>query len=193
MAAKSKTPAKGKADPKALSLIDDGRTKEQRVAELAVQPSLGIASVTQAFAKGSFGEVDLMATLEATEKLAKDVCGGNLAVAETMLIGQASALNMVFTNLSQRAALNAGEYPQAFERYMRLALKAQAQCRASLEALAAIKNPPVVYARQANIANGPQQVNNAAHPPPARACGNETANVPNGLLERSGDGQRLDG
>jgi hypothetical protein len=43
---------------------------------------------------------------------------------------------------------------------MRIALRAQAQCRATLETLAMIKNPPVVYARQANIANGPQHVKN---------------------------------
>ena len=49
---------------------------------------------------------------------------------------------------------------QAAETYVRLALKAQAQCRATLETLATIKNPPVVYARQANIAAGRQQVNN---------------------------------
>jgi len=47
-------------------------------------------------------------------------------------------------------------------------LKAQSQCRATLEALAAIKNPPIVYARQANIAAGPQQVNNGV-PGPVRA------------------------
>jgi hypothetical protein len=45
---------------------------------------------------------------------------------------------------------------------MRYGLRAQAQCRATLETLAAIKNPPTVFARQANIANGPQQVNNTA-------------------------------
>jgi hypothetical protein len=43
---------------------------------------------------------------------------------------------------------------------MRLALKAQSQSRATVETLAAIKNPPVVYARQANFAAGHQQVNN---------------------------------
>jgi hypothetical protein len=43
---------------------------------------------------------------------------------------------------------------------MRVALKAQAQCRATLETLAAIKNPPLVYAKQANVTTGPQQINN---------------------------------
>ena len=79
------------------------------------------------------------------------------------------------------AALNMGEYPQAFERYMQLALKAQSQCRATLETLAAIKNPPIVYARQANIANGPQQVNNRALPDNPPRTG-KTENQQNELL-----------
>ena len=45
------------------------------------------------------------------------------------------------------------------EGFMRLALQAQSQCRATLETLVAIKDPPVVCARQANITTGPQQVN----------------------------------
>ena len=44
--------------------------------------------------------------------------------------------------------------------YLRVALKAQAQCRATLETLAEMKQPPTLLARQANIAHGPQQVNN---------------------------------
>jgi hypothetical protein len=44
------------------------------------------------------------------------------------------------------------------DRFTRLALKAQGQCRATIETLALMKNPPTVFARQANIAHGPQQV-----------------------------------
>jgi hypothetical protein len=47
-----------------------------------------------------------------------------------------------------------GWFPN-YEAHARLALKAQSQCRATIETLAAIKNPPVVVARQANIAQGP--------------------------------------
>lgn len=43
---------------------------------------------------------------------------------------------------------------------MRIALKAQAQYARTIEVLANIKNPPIVYAKQANIANGHQQINN---------------------------------
>lgn len=37
---------------------------------------------------------------------------------------------------------------------------AKRRCRATLETLAVIKSPPSVFAKQANMANGPQQVNN---------------------------------
>jgi len=46
-------------------------------------------------------------------------------------------------------------------------MKAQNQCRMTLETLAAIKKPPVVFARQANInqGNGNQQVKNGTPAP----------------------------
>lgn len=76
-----------------------------------------------------------------------------------------------------------GEYLDASERYLRLALKAQNQCRSTLETLAAIKNPPVVFAKQANInqGNGNQQVNNST-PAPATHAG-KNINQQNELLE----------
>lgn len=80
-----------------------------------------------------------------------------------------------------------GEYIQAAETYMRLALKAQAQCRATLETFANIKNPPVVYARQANIANGPQQVNNGV----GTSHASNQSSPPNELLEAE-HGKRLE-
>jgi hypothetical protein len=63
-----------------------------------------------------------------------------------------------------------------------MALRAQSQCRATLETLATVKNPPVVFAKQANIANGPQQVNNTLNASP-HAGG--IPNAPNELLEAS--------
>ena len=42
---------------------------------------------------------------------------------------------------------------------MRLALKTQSQCRATVETLAALKNPPLVFAKQANIQFEPLYVN----------------------------------
>jgi len=94
------------------------------------------------------------------------VNGGDLRRAESMLMVQAHTLDAIFNNLAGRAALNMGEYPDAVDRYMRLALKAQSQCRATLETLAVVKNPqPVAFVRQANIGYH-QQVNNPVGPAP---------------------------
>jgi hypothetical protein len=106
---------------------------------------------------------------DATSRVAKD---GDMRSAEEMLYGQAVVLQTIFGNLSRRAASNAGEYMGACETYLRLALKAQAQCRATLETLHEMKNPrPVAFVQQANIAHGPQQVNNR----PVRAGESQTA------------------
>lgn len=71
--------------------------------------------------------------------------------------------------------------------------------RSTLETLAAIKNPPVVFARQANVAHGPQQVNNGvplersqqSNTPPAGHAHGKTQNQANELLGDT-DGSRLD-
>lgn len=92
-----------------------------------------------------------------------------------------------FREARQAIDITKREYLIAAERYMMLALKAQSQCRATLETLSAIKNPPVVFAKQANIANGPQQVNNGQ---PATVC-EKTVIEQNKLLEYE-HGQWLD-
>lgn len=98
-------------------------------------------------------------------------------------------LDAIFNNLARRA-INA-EYMDNLDRYLKLALRAQSQCRATREALATIKNPPVAgYVRQANIAHGPQQVNNAPNAPAVAPRAGENPNLQNKLLEEK-DGERL--
>lgn len=82
----------------------------------------------------------------------------DLSQAEAMLMNQATALQTLFSRMADRAT--GADYMPNFEIFMRVALKAQSQCRATLESLAAIKNPPLVYAKQANVTTGPQQINN---------------------------------
>ena len=103
-----------------------------------------------------------------------------------MLTTQAHTLDTVFNELARRACANLGEYVNAAERYMRLAFKAQSQCRATIETLAEIKHPkPVAFVQQANIANGPQQVNNGHFDTSTRTGAREIGSVPNTLLEHS--------
>lgn len=77
-----------------------------------------------------------------------------------MLMAQAHTLDAIFNNLMRRASGYMGQNSDAVERYMKFGLRAQSQCRATLETLAYIKNPPMVIARQANLTTAPQQVNN---------------------------------
>lgn len=131
------------------------------VAGLTLRPSANAAAIIAEYGK-PFGEQsvdDLIASLVVS---IEGVTGGNMKRCEAMLVGQAHALQSIFMNLSRRAINQ--DYLKNYETYLRLALKAQGQCRATLETLAAIKNPPVVFAKQANIANGPQQVNNGTAP-----------------------------
>lgn len=69
-------------------------------------------------------------------------------------------LNAIFTEMARGAVITMGKNLDATEAYLRLALKAQNQSRATLETLSTIKNPPVLIAKQANITTGQRQVNN---------------------------------
>ena len=103
-------------------------------------------------------EIDVPGLLATLRDQAEAVSSGNLSRVEAMLTNQADALQALFVALVERSLRQ--EYVAYVEPYMRLALKAQGQCRATLQTLAEIRNPPVIYARQANVTSGPQQINN---------------------------------
>ena len=131
-------------------------------------------------------DLDVVALTDFLNEQATKVNTGDLALAEKMLINQATALQALFSKLVERG-MNADLLPH-YETHMRLALRAQSQCRATLETLANVKNPPVVIARQANIAQQ-QQVNNHAPAVPLRA--REVSPAQNELLEQ-GNHERLE-
>ena len=110
----------------------------------------------------SHGELDLTALLETLTAQTNAIKAGDTSDIEAMLFNQSLTLQAMFTTLSRRAAVNMGAHINAVDTYLRLALKAQSQCRTTLETLAEIKNPrPATFVKQANISNGPQQVNNS--------------------------------
>ena len=138
------------------------------------------------------------ALVDDLEQQCKLANGADLRRAESSLIAQAHTLDAIFNRMA-RTALSC-EYLAQTETYLRLALKAQGQCRATLETLAAINDPrSIAFVNQANIAHGPQQVNNSAvgetspldAPQPASRA-RESENEQNKLLEHS-NGERLDG
>lgn len=111
-------------------------------------------------------EIDVPGLLATLRDHAKAVSSGNLFRVEALLTNQADALQSLFVGLVERSLRQ--EYHAHVESFLRLALKAQSQCRTTLETLVNIRNPPVVYAHQANITTSPQQVNNGVWPNPAR-------------------------
>jgi hypothetical protein len=138
------------------------------MADAALQPSVGAAVVTQAYLGSSGGEMGVTDLIDALKASIDELGSGDMSRAEGMLLSQAHALQAIFVDLARRSVgLERAEHREAS---LRMALKAQNQCRMTLETLATVKNPPVVFARQANISSGPQQVNNGVATPVATAA-----------------------
>ena len=126
--------------------------------EVVLSSNIQNAASMEAWGKFA-GAIDLQELVIGLSEQTKKVQDGDMQPIEGMLYRQAKTLETMFTSLARRAAGNDGL--KQFQVNLTLALKAQAQCRATLEALAEIKNPrSVAFVKQANIANGPQQVNN---------------------------------
>lgn len=168
-----------------LSTDPDDRAHTARSTARLASVSTVAATRVIAAAEGKAGVgelLDIPALISLMREQATSVQGGSLAEAEAMLINQATALQALFVRLIERGMAN--DALLQYEAHMRLALRAQSQCRATLETLAAIKNPPIVYARQANVTTGPQQINNStAVPMRAREIENEQTQLSGGTHE----------
>lgn len=172
-------------EPASKSKTFVGRLKpkqspDQASAEMMIA-GLGMNALTAIDFSKSFGGLDLTECLAALMAETRQVQSGNLGGPEALLTAQAITLNAMFTQLACQSSKMT--IVDQIDRFTRLALKAQGQCRATLETLATIKNPPTVFARQANIAHGPQQVNNSVTLAPA---GNQETK-PIELLEAHGE------
>ena len=159
----------GSRNTKTLVIQSDGpnardATPTERIARhVATVATVQATAGMELWVTHSFGEPDFTALANKIREQTDAMHSGDMKGIESMLFAQALTLQATFTALSRRAASNAGEYIGATDTYLRLALKAQGQCRATLETLANIKNPrPVAFVKQANIANGPQQINNGS-------------------------------
>jgi hypothetical protein len=131
------------------------------------RPTVQAAATIQEFAdRKAETELTVNALIDELQRHCDAANNGNLEREEAMLVAQAHTLDAIFNTLARRAC--GQEYLKNWETFMRLALKAQSQCRTTIETLAAIKNPqPLAFVRQANIATGPQQVNNGTAVPGA--------------------------
>lgn len=174
---------------------EPGKTADRQCAELAAHGLAGNALTLVNFSRVGIGELSLTDCMAVLKGKGEAVNRGDMREAEALLAAHVASLNAIYTELARRAMLNMGEHLGATETYLRLAMKAQSQCRSTIETLAEMKSPPVVFARQANISNGPQQVNNGMpssdgeRSAQARAPAREKQITPTELLEDATDGR----
>lgn len=150
-------------DPKKLILKRrKGISEATQLAEMTLCPAVNAALVADVYQGSVFGNnVDVNELMNNLQASMDKSNSGDLSELENMLIGQATALQAMFVNLARRA--QAQQYQKNLEAFLGLALKAQAQSRATIQAVVDLKFPRhLTFVKQANIANGPQQVNNTA-------------------------------
>lgn len=188
--AKKRKPATKKRGPNQIAeLKKSNEDQAAGIARVALRPTV-LAAITLAEYGKSHVDLDLSGLVDSLTEQTKAVTDGDLNRGEAMLTVQAHTLDAIFNSLAQRA-INA-EYMDHLDSYLKLALRAQSQCRATWETLATIKNPPMMgYVKQANIAQGHQQVNNGTNPVSEAARTRENKNPQNKLLEGN-HGERLD-
>jgi len=158
---------------------------QRRAGILATSAIFNAAGAMHPLQKNLVGEEATSdAILLALQDKVKALGEGDMATVESMLLSQAISLQTLYAGLVRKGT--AQEYLKTYQVHMTLALKAQAQSRATLEALIELKQPrhPATFIKQANVANGPQQVNNGT-PATAQplAPAEETTSAPSKLLE----------
>jgi hypothetical protein len=158
------TKAKPKApNPKAVELtMRSGETESSAMARIMLGPDLRHGHIASTYGGQMFGDkVERPGIMDCAEQVrarAELAVNGDMTMASQMLAAQAMTLDTMFTALAERAFNNLGHYPQTAERYGRLALKAQANARATLEALAKLHQPREQTVRHVHVGQGGQAV-----------------------------------
>lgn len=163
--------------------LDPGEDRGAAEVKARVHPVVGASATMRAF-DPELAKTPLTAMVDELSRHVNDAKAGSMNRPEAMLLSQAHALDVIFNTLAQRAGANIGTNRETAETYLRMALKAQSQCRATLEALAEIKAPrSATFIKQANIAEQ-QQVNNGCAGA-TRSAHEKTLNRSNELLTES--------
>lgn len=151
--------AKNQIKPHKLEMADGSchMVESTELSAMVVDP-VNQATVTLEAYNKSWGDLDLAGLIMALEKQVQAVQSDDLSGCEAMLVTQAHTLDAIYNHLA-KLAVNATEIKR-IDMLLKSALRAQSQCRATLATISDMKIPTVVYANQANIASGPQQVNN---------------------------------
>ena len=139
---------------------EEGTLHAKALARVTFDPLARHEMLASSFANNAFGNrrAPLFDRLEVLDKELARAANGNLNLASRILASQAVSLDVLFTEMARRSGDNMGHYPDAADRYMRLALKAQSCCRATLEALAKLHQPREQTVRHVHVSEGGQAV-----------------------------------
>jgi len=173
------------AKPEVLNLTEIGdETLDQSSARAVLAPQ-NLSTIV--LASAGISGVPFNEIVHELNRQTVAINNGDMTRVEDMLTAQAHTLDALFTSLAN-TALQAKSLDK-LETYMRLALKAQNQSRATLQTLGELKAPKqIAFVKQQNIGNQ-VQVNNGLPEQPART--RQTKKTQNKLLEVD-HGQRLD-
>jgi len=173
-----------------------GCTVPQFKAKVSLSGALPNAATARDYTSDLLGGLDVKDFVQQMNDNIKAANDGNMDDLVGMLTAQAGALNAMFNHFA-RHANKATQLPH-LDVYTRMAMKAQSQCRTTIEAIAEIKFPKrATFIKQANIARS-QQVNNARQQQVNNGAGAESSprekNVtPSNKLLEEQHGERLDG
>lgn len=171
-------------------------TRSQLMTRVTLKPEYNAAVTALQFSadsrNGGAGLFDMCTYL--AEESGK-VQNGDMGRMESMLVSQAHTLDVMFATLARKAAtqMDAG-FPKAADVYLRLAMKAQSQCRTTIEAISEIKYPKApTFVKQQNVGHN-VQVNNGVpdNATSTRAPAREKDITETNKLLEASDGERLD-
>jgi hypothetical protein len=162
---------------KTAPAIKDKTSESEKFAKVSLSASYMAAILADSYTSALLPKAEITDVASALKDRVATIQDGDMKPIEAMLISQAQALQTMFVTLGRMAAIKTS-LPQ-YTAFMNMALKAQSQSRSTIQALIELKFPKqATFVKQANIANGHQQVNNAGI-----THAKENQNQPNKLLE----------
>ena len=136
-------------------------TDEERIqaGRNATDPAFAAGSVICSTKREKLDSIEVAEIFLQLKAQATAIQSGDLSLFDAMLVNQAVALQSLFADLAVKASAGT-KSPELFEMQLKLAMRAQNQCRATIQTLLESRNQTVFINHQANVSNGPQQVNN---------------------------------
>ena len=160
--ARPKTTAVPLGAPAFTVQVDQDGTEMEKLVGVNLSSSVSAALMSHYLTHKDRG-LDPGSVSQYIRREAVQAASGDLVPLQQMLAIQAKSLDMIFYDFAARAG-NCTTL-DAREQCLKIALKAQIQCRTTVESLAVIQQGPAIFAKNANINHGQQQVNNGVPAP----------------------------